>query len=89
MMLRLVVVVVGRQHRPVFLPCGSAWQGFGRSPRLANLLDRDLVARPALQTCSAGIWSFAPPRELAWRGIVRLPCLADLLDGDLVICSAS
>jgi hypothetical protein len=37
-------------------PCGLAWRGFGHSPRLADLLDGDLVVRPASQTCSAGAW---------------------------------
>jgi hypothetical protein len=73
-----------RQRWHGFLPCGSAQRGFGRSPLLADLLDGDLVGRHASQTCSTGIWSFAPPRRLAWRGHGHMPLLADLLGGDLV-----
>jgi hypothetical protein len=32
------------------LPCKFAHQGLGRLPRLTDLLDGDLVVRPALQT---------------------------------------
>jgi hypothetical protein len=42
-MLRLVAGVVGRQHWPRFLPCGPARRGLGRSSRLIDLLDGDLL----------------------------------------------
>ena len=37
----------------VVSPCSLAHQNLGRSSRLADLLDGDLVARPASQFCSA------------------------------------
>lgn len=69
-MLRLVAVVVGGQRRPEFLPCRSAWRGFGRS----------LSHRPARWGFSRS------PRlaDLLARGLGCSPRLADLLDGDLV-----
>lgn len=39
--------------------------GLGRSLRLARLLDRDLVTRPALQGCLAGTWLSVPSRKVA------------------------
>lgn len=67
-MLRLVAVVVGGQRRPEFLPCGSAWRGFGRSPCLIDLLGGGSVVRPASQTCSRG-------------GLVVRPALQTCLTG--------
>jgi hypothetical protein len=66
-------------RHPGFLPCWSASRELGRSPRLTDLLDRDMVARlasrtrsagtsvvcPALQARLAGTWSFTPPHRLA------------------------
>jgi hypothetical protein len=54
-MLHLVATVMGRHHRPGFLPCGSARRGLGRSSHLADLLGRNLVIQLASQTCLMGI----------------------------------
>jgi hypothetical protein len=54
----------------------------GRS--LADLLGEGLVVRLASRNCSAGAWSFAPPRRLARWGFGHSPCLAELLGRDLV-----
>jgi hypothetical protein len=48
---------MGRQHWPGFIPCGSAWKRFVRSP--------------TSHTCSVGAWSFTLPCRLARRGLGR------------------
>jgi hypothetical protein len=46
--------------------------GLGPPPRrFVGLLGGDLVGHSALQACSMGTWSVAPPRRLAWRGLDR------------------
>jgi hypothetical protein len=42
---------------------------------LAYLLGGGLVVCPALQTCSVGTGSVAPPRRLARRDLIRSPSL--------------
>jgi hypothetical protein len=88
-MLCLVAAVVDQQRWPRLLPCGSTWWAIGWSPRLADLLGRDLVVHPASQTCSTVAWSFAPPHRLARRGLGHSPRLVGLLSADLVVRPAS
>jgi hypothetical protein len=81
-----VATGVDQQRRPGFLLCESVWCELGRSPYL-DLLGGDLVVRRVLRTCSAGTWSFAPPRRLARRGLDRSCRLVDLLGGVAVTWS--
>jgi hypothetical protein len=73
----------------VALPHGIARQGPGRSFRLADLLDGDLVSRSASRSCSTVIWSIATPRRLARHRPGCSLSLADLLGRGLIGRSAS
>jgi hypothetical protein len=53
---------------------------------LEDSFGEDFVVCAASQTCSAGTWSFAPPRILARSIFGHSPRLVDLLGGGLVVC---
>jgi hypothetical protein len=62
-----------------------AWWVLGRSFRLSDLLDRDLVVPPC-RPWSAGTWLVVSPRKPAWWGLGR-PALQTLLD-EVLVCWA-
>jgi hypothetical protein len=72
-MLCLVTTVVGQQRWLGSLPCRSARRGLGRSPRVADLLDRDLVgkwARERFMGLALGTPFWVPDKSP--RAFVRL-----------------
>jgi hypothetical protein len=56
---------------------------------MRDLVDGDMVGRPASQTWLMGTWSVIPPRRLARRGLGRSLCLVYLLGRVLVVRPAS
>jgi hypothetical protein len=50
----LVAVDVGQRRRPRFLPASPFGENFGRSPRLADLFDEDLL----VPLCGIARWKF-------------------------------
>jgi hypothetical protein len=66
------------------LPRRLARQVLGRSPRLIDLLGRNLVIRPPHGLAWWGLGRLPPPHILARRGLGRSPCHTDLLGEGLV-----